>query len=343
MTPYPVPKDFHVPVSDLRVVASGLNRPECVLALDDGTLLTSHGAGGYSVIDSSGQVSHTLPAIPATRQHVPNGIALAPSGKVIFADLGAQMGGLFSLSSSGNIEPVLTEVQGQALPPTNFLMVDELGVLWFTVSTTRVPRSLAWNHEVSDGFIGVMDADGARIVADGLGYTNELAFSPNRRWLYVNETYAQRVSRFAVGGTTARPQLGVRETVVQLGGADLPDGLAFDIYGGLWVACIASNRVLLVRPDGEVQTVISDTDPAHAERIAHGVAHACLQHVDMQTYGNSRLGNVSSIAFGGARMSTAFLGCLLDDKIRAFQSPVPGLPLPHARRRVATVRQPTLP
>jgi len=101
--------------------------------------------------------------------------------------------------------------------------------------------------------------------------------------------------------------------------------------------------VLLVRPDGEVQTVISDTDPAHAERIAHGVAHACLQHVDMQTYGNSRLGNVSSIAFGGARMSTAFLGCLLDDKIRAFQSPVPGLPLPHARRRVATVRQPTLP
>lgn len=335
MTPYPVSRDFHVPVSGLQVVATGLNRPECILALDDDTLVTSHGSGGYSVVGPGGQVTHTLPSVQSRRHHVPNGIALGPDGRVIFADLGTSAGGLFALSSRGELEPVLTEIDGNALPPSNFLMVDEFGVLWFTVSTTKVPRSGAWNHEVSDGFIGVVDGNGARIVADGLGYTNEVAFSPDRRWLYVNETYAQRVSRFPVGGASTRPQLGTRETVAQLDGADLPDGLAFDVYGGLWVACIASNRVLLVRPDGEVQAVISDTDPAHAARIAHGVANACLQHADMQTCGQSRLGNVSSIAFGGRDMSTAFLGCLLDDKIRAFQSPVPGLTLPHARRRIA--------
>jgi sugar lactone lactonase YvrE len=41
----------------------------------------------------------------------------------------------------------------------------------------------------------LLDECGPRIVADGLGYTNELAFSPDGRWLYVNETYGQRISR----------------------------------------------------------------------------------------------------------------------------------------------------
>lgn len=337
MGQYPVSKDFHVSVSDLQVVASGLNRPECVLALDDGSLITAHGAGGYSVVSPDGAVAHTLPTASGERHYVPNGIALVPDGKVVFADLGSKEGGFFSLSSAGELRPFLTEVGGIPLPPSNFPMVDEFGVFWFTVSTTKIPRSGAWNHEVTDGFIGVVDKNGPRIVADGLGYTNEVAISPDRRWLYVNETYAQRVSRFPLNGPFTEPQLGDRETVAQLGGADLPDGMAFDIHGGLWVTCIASNRVLLLRPDGEIQVVISDTDEEHAMRVANGVATATLQHAEMQTCGTSRLGNVSSIAFGGHGMTTVYLGCLLDDKIRAFQSPVPGLVLPHARRRIGNI------
>ena len=39
---YPLPRQFRVTFEDLRVVASGLNRPECVLALSDGMLLAAH-------------------------------------------------------------------------------------------------------------------------------------------------------------------------------------------------------------------------------------------------------------------------------------------------------------
>ncbi|MHA7685767.1 SMP-30/gluconolactonase/LRE family protein [Cupriavidus sp. PET2-C1] len=334
LSTYPLSREFHVPFSDLRIVASGLKRPECVLALDDGTLIAAHGDGGYSLVDALGTVRHRLIDPRGERAYVPNGIALAPNGRVLFADLGSAYGGLFSVDGQGRLGTVLDAVDGVALPPSNFLMVDEHDVLWFTVSTRKIPRSLAWNREVKDGFIGVIDSNGPRLVADGLGYTNEVAVSPDGRWLYVNETYAQRLSRFPLLGPSTSPELGRRETVAQFGGADLPDGLAFDAFGGLWLTCIASNRVLLVRPDGEVQVVVADTDPNHAARVEEGIRASALRHEDMQTAGHSRLGNVSSIAFGGSDMKTAFLGCLLDEHIRAFDSPIPGFELPHRKRRL---------
>ncbi|SIT49349.1 Gluconolactonase [Paraburkholderia piptadeniae] len=334
MMPYPVPGDFRVPYDDLHVVARNLVRPECVLAFDDGSLIAAHGSGGYSLVSSTGDVTHYVERTGGDRRYVPNGIALAPDGRVLFADLGSRYGGIFSIDRQGGLATVVDAIDGVALPPSNFVMVDEHDLLWLTVSTRNVPRSRSWNHKVRDGFIAVIGRNDSRILADDLGYTNEIAFTADRRWVYVNETYAQRISRFPLNGTADQPQLGPRETVAQLYGADLPDGLAFDSHGGLWVTCIASNKVLLVRPDGDVQTVVDDGDPVHIERITKGVRDGTLEHADMQTPGNSRLGNVSSIAFGGPDMCTAYLGCLLDDCIRSFRSPVPGLPLPHRNRRI---------
>jgi sugar lactone lactonase YvrE len=49
---------------------------------------------------------------------------------------------------------------------------------------------------VSDGFIVRVDDAGARIVADGLGYTNEVQLDPSGERLYVNETFGRRLSRW---------------------------------------------------------------------------------------------------------------------------------------------------
>lgn len=333
---YPLPRDYRLAFEDLRVVARGVKRPECVLALASGELLASHGEGGYSRVLSDGSVRHVLPVAgrgaTAARSYVPNGIALAPDGRVLFADLGAHHGGIFALASDGALECLVHSVGGGPIAPSNYVTVDAGGTLWLTVSTRRSPRSEAWTPTVNDGYIAVQDKDGVRILADGLGYTNEVAFSPDGRWLYVNETYAQCVSRFEL---RPGPALGPKEIVARLGGANLPDGLTFDAHGGLWLSCIASNRLILLRPDGELQTILEDTDPAHEELVMHGVQTASLQHATMQTAGRSRLGNISSLAFGGPDLRTAYLGCLLDDVIRAFDCPVPGLPTAHWRRSVA--------
>jgi sugar lactone lactonase YvrE len=328
---YPLARDFRLSFDDLTVFASGLNRPECVLALSNGELLASHGAGGYSRLLGNGAVQHVFGTGVSERQYVPNGIALAPDGRVLFADLGSVDGGIFVFEADGGITPLIETIDGELLPPCNFVLVDADNRIWFTVSTRQRPRSLAWNPYISDGFIGLLDAHGPRIVADGLGYANEVAFSPDGRWLYVNETYAQRISRFQLRSGSS---LGEKEIVARLGDADLPDGLTFDSAGGLWVTCIASNRLIVLRPEGDLQVVLEDTDPDHASQVSECVRESCLNYAQMQTAGHSRLGNISSLAFGGTGLKTAFLGCLLDDKIRGFTSPVEGARPLHWHRRL---------
>lgn len=319
---YPLSREFQLSFEDLRPIAHGVVRPECVLALADGRLLTGHGSGGYSVVETDGSVRHVLAKkTHDARTYHPNGIAIAPSGQVLFAHLGMTDGGVFSIEPDGFVESVVETLDGKPLPPTNYVTVDDEGTVWFTVSTTFTPRSLAWNKSVLNGFIGKHDAKGTRIVADGLGYTNEIAFSPDGRWLYANETYAQRVSKFE---RRTDGSLGPRETVAQFDGADLPDGLTFDAFGGVWITCIASNRLLLVRPEGEVQVVLADSDEKHVAKIVAGVLAGNLAFEDMQGAGNTRLGNASSLAFGGPDMKTAYLGSLLSDCVRVFDCPIEG-------------------
>jgi len=328
---YPLSRDFRLSFSDIKVFASGFSRPECVLALSNGELLASHGAGGYSRLLSDGTVHHTLGSGVPGRRYIPNGIALATNGRVLFADLGEEEGGIFAFDADGRIRPLIETIDGERLPPSNFVIIDASDRIWFTVSTRQRPRSLAWNPYIADGFIGLLDECGPRIVADGLGYTNELAFSPDGSWLYVNETYGQRISRFEL---RSGPSLGPKEIVAQLDGADLPDGLTFDCYSGLWLTCIASNRLMVLRPEGDLQVVLQDTDAAHALKVSECLRESSLDFAHMQTAGHSRLGNISSLAFGGADLKTAFLGCLLDDKIRGFTSPVAGACPLHWNRRL---------
>lgn len=328
---YPLPREFQIGFDDLRVVARSLTRPECVLALASGRLVAANGNGGYSVIHPDGRVEHVLIAANSERRYVPNGIALADNGDVLFADLGQQVGGLFAIDGSGRLSSVLETLGGEPLPPSNFLVNDGAGRLWFTISTRRRPRTAAWSHDVADGYIGVIDAHGARIVADGLGYTNEIAFSPDGQWVYVNETYNQRTSRFPLrDGAT----LGAKEVVARYDGGDFPDGLTFDAYGGAWITCIGSNRLIVLRPDGTKQIVLADTDERYAQTLGEKLRSNTLTQLDMSTAGRSRLGNISSLAFGGASRKTAYLGCLLDDCIRTFESPVPGLMPVHWEREV---------
>jgi sugar lactone lactonase YvrE len=336
---YPLSKDFRVRLTDLSVVVAGLKRPECVLATSDGYLHSADWRGAIAI--SNGSKSGTSAdlsnsqliggEINGLRPARVNGLALSANGGYLFADLGDTEGGIFSLSKNGDIAPVVTHVQGEPIPPSNFVIEDADGRIWFTVSTRQIPRSQGWRADINDGFIGVHDKYGTRIVADGLGYTNEIAFSPDGRWVYVNETYVRQISRFPL---LPNAQLGSKEVIVKLGAGNFPDGLTFDAYGGLWVTCIVGNRLLVIRPDSdEVQTVLDAADDVFVAQFEEKYLSASLTPNDTATCGNSPLGNISSLAFGGADLKTAYLGCLLDDKIRSFNSPIAGQQPIHWNRR----------
>ena len=327
MTPCTQPP---VPLEALQFVGQRLVRPECVLATRAGTLYSADWRGGVAATSANGAMSTMIGAAPpGDRAMRPNGIALCADGSFLLADLGENRGGVFRLAPSGEVTPFLEEVDGVELPPTNFVCEDAQGRLWITVSTRRVPRADAYRADVCDGFIVLVDRGRACIVAEGLGYTNEAALSPDRRWLYVNETFSRRLSRFPVD---ADGSLGPKEVVTTFGHGTFPDGLAFDSQGQVWITSIVSNRVLRVAPDGQATVILEDADAAHLQWCEAAYLSGTLGRQHLDRAAGRVLKNISSLAFGGPDLRTAYLGCLLGDAIASFRVEVAGLAPVHWER-----------
>ncbi|MDP1953203.1 MAG: SMP-30/gluconolactonase/LRE family protein [Polaromonas sp.] len=300
-----------------------LNRPECVLATARGDIYTADWRGGVShILPDGSQRLYTGPAVDGEALK-PNGIALLEDGSFLLAHLGAEKGGIFRLYRDGRLEPFLRAVDGCDLPPSNFVVQDAAGRTWITVSTRLFPRALGYRKSCNDGFVVLVDKQGARIVADGLGYTNECALDPTGQWLYVNETFTRELSRFAI---RADSSLGAKEVVTRFDAGVFPDGLAFDTNGHAWVVSIVSNRLIRVAPDGAQTLWLEDADAEHLAWVeaAYQADEMGRPHLDGA---KSRcLKNISSLAFGGPDLRTAYLGCLLGDRLATLPMPVAGHP-----------------
>lgn len=317
-----------IPAAALAWRGRGLVRPECVLATATGEVYAADWRGGVSHLRADGSQALYTGTLPGGRPLQPNGIALRRDGSFLLADLGETAGGVFRLTRHGEASLLLERVDGVDLPPTNFVHEDALGRTWITVSTRQQPRAAAYRADVADGFIVLLDVRGARIVADALAYTNEALPSPDGQWLYVNETFGRRLTRFRIGEDGA---LSARETVTAFGHGTYPDGLAFDAEGGVWITSIVSNRVLRVAPDGGQTVVVEDADAAHLEWCEQAYLGGTLGRAHLDTAAGKALRNISSLAFGGADLRTAILGCLLGESLATFRAPVAGHPPVHWR------------
>ncbi|MBN8508819.1 MAG: SMP-30/gluconolactonase/LRE family protein [Burkholderiales bacterium] len=305
----------------LTFVGAGLVRPECVLTNAAGDLFTADWRGGVAHLRPDGRQALYAGAGPDGLALKPNGIALLRDGSFLLAHLGSDEGGVFRLWRDGRVAPWLLQVDGVDLPPTNFVVEDAAGRFWVTVSTRLRPRALGYRRSCNDGFIVRVDARGAAIVADGLGYANEVAVHPSGRWLYVNETFGRRLSRCALHPDGS---LGAREVVTEFGPGTFPDGLAFDEQGHAWIVSIVSNRLIRVAPDGTPTTWLEEADAEHLARVEAAYEAGTMDRAHLDRVPSRRLRNISSIAFGGADRRTAVLGCLLGDRLAVLGLPAAG-------------------
>jgi len=298
-----------------------LVRPECVLATRAGDIYTADWRGGVAHLRPDG--SQTLYQAQGLDLR-PNGIALLADGSFLIAHLGAEDGGVFRLARDGRAEPWLIEVDGVALPPTNFVLRGAGDVIWITVSTRLKPRALGYRKTCDDGFIVRVDERGARIVVDGLGYTNEVAEQGG--FLYVNETFGRRLSRFAI---RADGSLAAKEVVTTFGAGTFPDGLAFDEEGHAWIVSIVSNRLIRVAPDGAPRVWMEDADPAHLAWVEAAFESGTMGREHLDRAAGRTLKNISSIAFCGVDRREALLGCLLGDSLVRVRLPAAGVAPTH--------------
>lgn len=177
----------------------------------------------------------------------------------------------------------------------------------------------------------MLDENGPRIVADGLYLTNEIRLDAREEYLYVVETMMNHMIRFRVqpdGSLTNKEVFGPGN----LGTGAAVDGFTFDADGNIWVTLVLRNGLGIITPDGDYHVVIEDPREEVLKSFEEKVANGTAEPNDMQMAAGPNLQFITSLAFGGPDLHTAYLGSLAMSALPTFQSPVPGLPMSHWRK-----------
>ena len=145
-------------------------------------------------------------------------------------------------------------------------------------------------------------------VLDGIAMSNGLGWSPDNRVFYYVDTATRRLDAFAFD--LAAGTLSGRRPLLELPRGQLPDGLAVDAAGRIWLAVWGGSCVLVVSPAGEIEAQVELPTP-----------------------------RVSSCAFGGPGLTTLFVTTAqegmspaermadpLAGALFAVETGVPGLP-----------------
>lgn len=303
-----------IPLSAVTWTGEGLRRPECVLTTAKGEIFVGDHHSGIVEI---GKPKRDIVGAPPG--FLPNGVTMLPNREFLLANLGPG-GGVWRLDREWRLWPWLFEAEGELLRVCNFVGYEGDGTIYISVSTRRFPRELSMRPVIADGFIVRVDKKGARLVADGIGFTNECRVDPTGKWLYVNETMARRTSRFPIRGDG----LGPKEVVHEFGPGEFPDGFAFDAEGSVWVACVVSNRLIRIDTQCKAHLILDDSDQAMIDRSDAILAQGKGGREWLEAGATRSLRNIASVAFGGPDLKTVYLGCLAGDRLPTLRSPIAG-------------------
>jgi D-xylonolactonase len=149
----------------------------------------------------------------------------------------------------GRLETIIAEIPAEVDGRFNDVIADPLGRVYCgTLSTPPGARP---------GRLYRLDTDGAlHQVADGVGISNGMGFTPDRRGLYYTDSLARRIDRFdydpSSGALTDR-----RAWLHTPPGAGEPDGLTVDALGCVWSARWDDSALYRYAPDGtEIQRIV---------------------------------------------------------------------------------------
>jgi gluconolactonase len=335
-------KGWQVDRAAIRHVGRDLQRPECVLAEQDGSLWAADARGGVMHIAPDGSQRLVVPRQPdpasasadfqtryvQSQGSLPNGMAFLPNGDFIIANWGSDS--VEVMTRDGAVRRLFDSIDGRPLGKANFVLRDSRGRVWLTVTTRMQPWTDSINTRARDGYIALIDEKGVRIVAEGLAGTNEVRLDAREEWLYVVESNGRRISRLRVRDDGS---LGDREVYGPSTLEGFPDGFAFDAYGNLWVTLVMTDKLIAITPEGEVLTLLDDSNPEATRRLnAHFEARTLTPEV-MGACAGTLAPWMASLTFGGPDLHTVYLGSLRGTTLPSFRSPVAGLPLIHWNER----------
>lgn len=267
-----------------RTVIDGLDHPECVIWSPEGFLYAGGEAGQlYRVDPISGEALQL-----GTSGGWLLGLALDGDGDIHACD--PDLGRVFQFApdgshtvrSSGTVERPMITPNYAAFGPSGVLYVSDSGI---------------WGED--NGCIFIVSADGHTSVwsTDTPHFPNGLALSEDGQYLYVAESTLPGITRIPISedGSAGSPHvfLDMPSTV--------PDGIAFDENGALYIGCYRPDRIYRVI-DKQVEVFADD-------------------------FQGTILAAPTNLAFGDNDGQTLFIANLGRWHIASTRVTAPGLPL----------------
>lgn len=282
-------ESFRLQAGDFRIAASGLSRPECIVAEPDGTLWISDNRAALTRISPDGSQ-----ALVGSMRGAPNGFAREADGSFLVANI--EDGRLYRQERDGRHSLALDTWDGAPLGSANFAYLDQQNRMWATISTRTVPRANAVHNNIPDGYVLVRVDGKWRFAAGGFCFTNEVRVRND--FLYVAETAKGRVVRGRIAPDHTVSDFDCYGPDPLLPRAKI-DGIVFDSAGNLWITEITRNALVVVDSNGKAHTVFEDPE-------------------------GKTLLLPTSITFAGKDGRTAIVGSLKMDRLLAFTAPFSG-------------------
>jgi len=89
-------------------------------------------------------------------------------------------------------------IDGEPLGKTKFMLTESRGHIWVFVITRLQLWTRSGNEKAPNGYVGLIDKKGIRIVADNFMETNEIRLDAKDEWLYVVESSARHIAHLWV-------------------------------------------------------------------------------------------------------------------------------------------------
>ena len=212
--------DPEIPIERFEVFAQGLDHPECLAFDPEGFLWAGGEAGQVYRVSPQGAVE-TIADLGGFCA----GVAWSPDGDLYVCNTSA---GVVRVRPAGE----WSVFAGDMICP-NYGLFDADGNYYVTDSGNWMKRN---------GRLLRLAADGRReVLLEGYGYTNGLALAGQT--LFMVESDTDRI--FAVDLATGRARVHAEEV------GRMPDGLALDGSGDLFVCCYASDDIYRISPSGK--------------------------------------------------------------------------------------------
>jgi len=269
----------------LEVIGHTLDHPEGVAWGPDGKVYAGGEAGQIYRIDLQADTCETI----ATTGGFVLGLAHDAAGNVYACD--QNLHAVLRITPAGDVSTYASGGGGENMRVPNYPVFDAAGNLY-------VSDSGEWG--ANNGFIWRVRPGGEAEIWDrqASGFTNGMCLGPDGQSLYVVESTPPLISRIPI---LADGSAGERSVVVELP-RNVPDGVAFDVEGNLYISLYNPNIIYRYDTRGVLDILYDDWEQL-------------------------MLIAPTNIAFGGADMKTLLIANLCGWNIVTARMEVAGLPV----------------